>query len=173
MGKCISLKTTQLYFKIICNNWTLKKIYMVASLLLVNVRSYIYIILCLAEHFSKNIYCLYFKQFFFTWWEPWSSAAVPNLVPAGIFCPPSLFKMPARLNLNIVFTIYLIKHQLLCHNATLWDILFACRNVSTKIFARMRQRLDTPDLVVKAEDSWTRGRGFEPRHRILDECKRC
>ncbi len=27
-------------------------------------------------------------------------------------------------------------------------------------------------LVVKADGSWPRGRGFKPRHRILDGCKR-
>ncbi len=27
-------------------------------------------------------------------------------------------------------------------------------------------------LVVKADDSWPRGRGFKSRHRILDGCKR-
>ncbi len=30
-----------------------------------------------------------------------------------------------------------------------------------------------PGLVVKADGSRSRGREFEPRHRILDGCKRC
>jgi hypothetical protein len=32
---------------------------------------------------------------------------------------------------------------------------------------------EKPGLVVKADGSRSRGRGFEPRHRILDGCKRC
>ncbi len=33
------------------------------------------------------------------------------------------------------------------------------------------KRLGTTGLVVKAEDAQSRGRGFEPRHHILDGCK--
>jgi hypothetical protein len=32
---------------------------------------------------------------------------------------------------------------------------------------------EKPGLVVKADGSRSRGRGFEPWHRILDGCKRC
>jgi hypothetical protein len=32
---------------------------------------------------------------------------------------------------------------------------------------------EKPGLVVKADGSRSRGRGFEPRHCILDGCKRC
>jgi hypothetical protein len=47
-----------------------------------------------------------------------TNQALPNPVPMGIFWPAKPFKMPARLDLNIVNTNYLIKHDLLCQNAS-------------------------------------------------------
>jgi uncharacterized protein YdaL len=43
---------------------------------------------------------------------------------------------------------------------------------SSFISKNFKQR-ESHGLVVKADGSRSRGRGFEPRHRMLDGCKRC
>ena len=53
--------------------------------------------------------------------------------------------------------------------------LFFSKYVSSKTIFPLNNewKARSHGLVVKADDSWSKGLEFEPRHHILDGCKRC